>query len=114
MSKALELAEMIEGVRAPYCGAAAAELRRLAAVEAERDALKAENERLTSCLKKANDQAEDFERRWYLADMELDRIRAKEPVAWRWSVKKLNGVEWRYTLHQTKPESEPLYTLEKP
>lgn len=74
----------------------------------------AENERLTSCLKKANDQAEDFERRWYLADMELDRIRAKEPVAWRWSVKKLNGVEWRYTLHQTKPESEPLYTMEKP
>lgn len=31
MSEAERLAEMIEGVRAPYCGAAAAELRRLAA-----------------------------------------------------------------------------------
>lgn len=49
---------------------------------AERDALKAENDRLTNCLKKANDQAEDFERRWYLADMELERIKALEPVAW--------------------------------
>lgn len=47
---------------------------------AERDALKAENERLTNYLKKANDQAEDFERRWYLADMELERIKALEPV----------------------------------
>lgn len=60
----------------------AAELRRLAAVEAERDALKAENERLTNCLKKANDQAEDFERRWYLADMELERIKSLPPIAW--------------------------------
>lgn len=52
-------------------------IRRL---KAERDALKAENERLTNCLKKANDQAEDFERRWYLADMELERIKALVPV----------------------------------
>lgn len=62
--------------------ALATELRRLAAVEAERDALKAENERLTNCLKKANDQAEDFERRWYLADMELERIKSLPPIAW--------------------------------
>lgn len=56
--------------------------QRIEELTAERDALKAENERLTNCLKKANDQAEDFERRWYLVDMELERINALEPVAW--------------------------------
>lgn len=82
--KALDLADELmsdnEHLAVSY-SEIAAELRRLAAVEAERDALKAENERLTNCLKKANDQAEDFERRWYLADMELERIKALEPVA---------------------------------
>lgn len=60
---------------------------------AERDALQAENERLTNCLKKANDQAEDFERRWYLADMELERIKALEPVAVRYN---FDGYGWQY------------------
>lgn len=103
MSKALELADKLDRTARPheeqlmskaegrgpnpyYTGFFAGEtedLRKLRlTLVAERDALKAENERLTSCLKKANDQAEDFERRWYLADMELDRIRAMEPVAW--------------------------------
>lgn len=116
--KALELADSVEkNWSTGYRDQIIAELRRLAAVEAdcapylkegetpaerikralgdadslmslyrdvvaERDALKAENERLTNCLKKANDQAEDFERRWYLADMELERIKALPPVAW--------------------------------
>ena len=56
---ALRLAELIERdyhdeTLAPR--RAAAELRRL----------HAENERLIECLKKANDQAEHFEREWYL------------------------------------------------
>ncbi len=32
-----------------------------------------EIERLTSCLKKANDQAEHFERHWYLAKEDAER-----------------------------------------
>ena len=93
---------------------------------AERDALKAENERLTNCLKKANDQTEDFERRWYLADMELDRIRAMEPVAWR-IFDGEGGYDYRtYDMNEDYAEDyakrnpkyahwvEPLYTLEKP
>jgi len=37
-----------------------------------------------------------------------------EPVAWRWPVKKLRGVEWRYSLRKTHQESEPLYTRPQP
>ena len=33
-------------------------------------------ERLTACLKKANDQAEHFEREWYLRGDEIERLRA--------------------------------------
>ena len=32
-----------------------------------------------------------------------------EPVAWRYGVPKLNGVEWRYTLHKTRDDATPLY-----
>lgn len=59
--------------------------------------LQAELERVTNCLKKANEQAEDFERRWYLANDELERIRALPPVAWYapaldgWSVSYFDG-----------------------
>lgn len=35
-----------------------------------------EIERLTACLKKANDQAEHFEREWYLRGDEIERLRA--------------------------------------
>lgn len=34
-----------------------------------------------------------------------------QPVAWRWAVPKLQGVEWRYTLHKTKVDAQPLYTV---
>lgn len=74
---------------------------------AERDALKAENERLTNCLKKANDQAEDFERRWYLADMELDRIRSTPPLA----LIDESGVLFRYD-HDVEPTDTLLYALD--
>ena len=95
----------------------AAELRRFAAVEAERDALKSENERLTNCLKKANDQAEDFERRWYLADMELERIKALPHIAWWASA--YSGVLLRETISDDlkaltwagKPMWQPLIAL---
>ncbi len=40
----------------------------------ERDALRAEVERLTSCLKRANEQAEEFERKWYLRADEVERL----------------------------------------
>ena len=43
---------------------------------AERDALRAEVERLTGCLKRANDQAEHFERHWYLRGDEVEALRA--------------------------------------
>jgi hypothetical protein len=32
-----------------------------------------------------------------------------EPVAWRWPVPKLRGVEWRYAATKTRPDSRPLY-----
>jgi len=37
---------------------------------------------------------------------------AQKPVAWRWSIKKLNGgYEWRYTLNKTRLDSIPLYAV---
>ncbi len=39
------------------------------------DALRAEVERLTECLKRANEQAEEFERKWYLRGDEVERLR---------------------------------------
>ena len=49
----------------------------------------AECERLRGELKKANDQAEHFERAWYLRGDEIEQLKAQpkqEPVAcWSWS-----------------------------
>lgn len=43
-----------------------------------------ENVRLTGALKKANDQAEHFEREWYLRGDELERLRAQvAPAGWK-------------------------------
>ena len=41
------------------------------------DTLRAENDRLTTCLEKANASAEHFEREWYLRGDELDTLRAQ-------------------------------------
>jgi predicted RNase H-like nuclease (RuvC/YqgF family) len=38
-------------------------------------ALRAEVERLSRCIKRANDQAEEFERKWYLRGDEVERLR---------------------------------------
>ena len=40
-----------------------------------------EIERLTACLKKANDQAEHFEREWYLRGDEIVRLRQQHAQA---------------------------------
>lgn len=42
-----------------------------------------EIERLTACLKKANDQAEHFEREWYLRGDEIERLRA-DSARYQW------------------------------
>lgn len=130
MSKALELAKQFERsaaaikkldnlvgtttFKADRYLYAAAELRHQHAEIAE---LKAELERMTQCLKKANDQAEDFERRWYLANDELERIRGLEPVAWRSSMG--HGVTFKESLTTDQiafkwagaPMWQPLFTL---
>jgi len=58
---------------------------------AELEQVKAENERLTACLQKANENHEEFERKWYLACDERDALQAKldalasqEPVGQVW------------------------------
>jgi len=43
-------------------------------------ALEAEVERLTTCLKKANGQAEHFEREWYLRGDEIARLERRRPA----------------------------------
>lgn len=35
--------------------------------------------------------------------------RTVRPCAWRWSAKKLRGVEWRYAARNTRTDAEPLY-----
>lgn len=47
----------------------------IATLERELAETKAREERLTACLKKANDQAEHFERNWYLRGHEIERLR---------------------------------------
>ena len=45
--------------------------------------LRAEKDRLTACLEKANINAENFEREWYLRGDELDNLRAQLAEAQR-------------------------------
>jgi hypothetical protein len=40
----------------------------------------AEIKRLTACLKLANAQAEEFERKWYLLGDEIERLKAAQPA----------------------------------
>ena len=47
------------------------------------DTLRAEKDRLATCLEKANINAEHFEREWYLRGDELDTLRAQLAEAQR-------------------------------
>ena len=49
----------------------------------ELDTLRAEKDRLTACLEKANISTEHFEREWYLRGDELDNLRAQLAEAQR-------------------------------
>ena len=49
------------------------------------NALRAEKNRLTACLEKANASAEHFEREWYLRGDELDTLRAQLAEAQRYA-----------------------------
>jgi hypothetical protein len=68
------------------------------AVGKENDALRAEVERLTGCLKRANDQAEEFERRWYLRGDDVERLRAvfSDLIA---GLDKTHWSSWQSTAH---------------
>lgn len=54
------------------------------------DTLRAEKDRLTTCLEKANASAEHFEREWYLRGDELDTLRAQLAEAQR------DAERWRF------------------
>lgn len=116
MNKIMELADrLMTGYPTPGDSIAAAmELRRLAGVEAEREALKEENERLLAANLDCMEHYDDLR-------SELDRIRATEPVAWYEPA--LDGRSVSY--FDGKPmimvgkignehHTVPLYTLKKP
>lgn len=91
--------------------------------EAER--LRSEVARLNAALKRANEQAEHFEREWYLRGDELEALKKAiseaQPVAWIVEGQTLGGNVAQYLAWnksgagqvpaplQTEPE--PLYTL---
>lgn len=54
------------------------------ALDSARQPPEAEIARLTACLKKANSQAEHFEREWYLLGHEVDRLNAARAAAPDW------------------------------
>lgn len=63
--------------------------------------LEAENERLTGCLRRANSNHEEFERKWYLATdenaqlkAELAAMRAAPIFGFHWR----RGWEWGFSL----------------
>ena len=57
------------------------------------DNLRAEKDRLTTCLEKANISTEHFEREWYLRGDELDNLRAQLAEAQR------DAERWRFFRH---------------
>jgi hypothetical protein len=99
--KALELADYCESLAREIDHshfthdliAAAAELRRLAAVEAERDELKAELEDAKQAAKTWENEAERRSDRYIKCAAELERIKAMEPVAVRYD---FDGHGWQY------------------
>lgn len=93
--------EFITGRIANQTGREAAiELRRLSA---QVEALEAENSRLTTCLTKANEQAEHFEREWYLRG---DKIEALEADAARYQWLRSN---W-FTMGASYPDGTIKFT----
>jgi hypothetical protein len=101
---------------------------RYAEVCKELEALKAElereNKRLAEALANANEQAERFERLWYLRGDEIERLqdeatdaREQQPVAYRAWFDKDNGARWLFTLwpkeERLDVDWEPLFTAPK-
>ena len=73
------------------------------AVVQQNTALRAEVERLTGCLERANSQAEHFERSWYLRGDELDDARA-EVKALR---KDAERYRWLREQHEGRGDTDP-------
>ncbi len=61
--------------------------------------LRAEVARLTACLDRANDNAEEFERSWYLATDEFERLQSEQSVAskkpFRPDQKRMDAGDWQ-------------------
>ena len=68
--------ELIERLRHGYPSK-----ERLEAADAI-EKLEAENERLTGCLRRANSNHEEFERKWYLATDENAQLKAELAARW--------------------------------
>jgi hypothetical protein len=86
--------------------------------------LERENKRLAEALANANEQAERFEREWYLRGDEIERLqdeatdaREQQPVAYRAWFDKDNGARWLFTLwpkeERLDVDWEPLFTAPK-
>jgi hypothetical protein len=102
----------------------AARYRQLEALKAK---LERENKRLAEALANANEQAERFERGWYLRGDEIERLqevseeatdaREQQPVAYRAWFDKDNGARWLFTLwpeeERLDVDWEPLFTAPK-
>lgn len=70
-----QVCEALEAMRGDWLGDGFTKLHR-SQIVAVLDGQAAEIERLTANIKKANDQAEYFERHWYLRGDEIERLRA--------------------------------------
>ncbi|HET8695566.1 MAG TPA: hypothetical protein VFM33_12910 [Aquabacterium sp.] len=93
-------------------------LESIKALTAENDQLRAQVERLQASLKKANDQAEHFEREWYLRGDEIERLQGGEPVAWCLGNPQYADSSNVFLAHEFEPDGEyidewtPLYTAQ--
>jgi len=60
--------------------------------------LRAECDRLAGCLDRANDSAEHFERKWYLAQDELEKLQEEQATAnarpYRPDAKRVDSGDW--------------------
>lgn len=63
--------------------------------EAETARLRAECDRLTSCLDRVNDSSEEFERKWYLAQDELEELKDDSNARpFRPDAKRIDAGDW--------------------